>query len=114
MNSDIVDDNDSLQHLKDAEVIEFDIKNDEPGVKHTTDAGQTGWTPISVMRNRHSSGSRSGVYDVEFLRHCKKIEICEGEFGWQASIRSGSTLFSTPIAARTRSRTARPTCPHIT
>ncbi|MCG8623520.1 MAG: hypothetical protein MJE68_16200, partial [Proteobacteria bacterium] len=36
---------------------------------------------------------------VEFLRHCKKIEIGEGEFGWQASIRSGSTLFSTPIAA---------------
>ena len=66
MNSDIVDDddNDSLQHLKDAEVIEFDIKNDEPGVKHTTDAGQTGWTAIGVMRNRHSSGSRSGEYDV--------------------------------------------------
>ena len=48
MNSDmieLVDNNDSLQHLKDAEAIEFDIKNDEPGVKHTTD-GQTGWTPI--------------------------------------------------------------------
>ena len=38
-----MDDNDSLQHLKDAEVIEFDIKNDEPGVKHTTDAGDTNW-----------------------------------------------------------------------
>ena len=41
----LVDNNDSLQHLKDAEAIEFDIKNDEPSVKHTTD-GQTGWTPI--------------------------------------------------------------------
>ena len=41
----LVDNNDSLQHLKDAEAIEFDIKNDEPGVKHTTD-GQTGWIPI--------------------------------------------------------------------
>ena len=61
-----MDDNDLLQHLKDAEVIEFDIKNDEPasGVKHMTDAGQTGWAPIGVMRNRHSSGSRSGEYDV--------------------------------------------------
>ena len=32
------------------------------------------------MRNHHSPGSRYGEYDVEFLRHCKKIEICDGEF----------------------------------
>ena len=64
MNSDIVDDNhtvDSLQHLKDAEVIEFDIKNDEPGVKHTTDAGQTGWTPLNW---RYDSEARSGEHDT--------------------------------------------------
>ena len=36
----------------------------------------------SVMRNRHLPGSRYGEYDVEFLRCCKKIEICDGEFGW--------------------------------
>ena len=103
-----VDNSDSLQHLKDADTIAFEIQNEEPGVKHTTN-GRTGWTPIRIKRNREP-----GDYDVEFLRRCKKIEICGGESGWRASIRSGSTLLSTPIAARTRSHTTRPTCPDIT
>ena len=66
-----VDDNDSLQYLTMLKLF------DEPGVKHTTD-GQTGWTPTSVIRNRHS---RSGEYDVEFLRHCKKTEIGKHPLG---------------------------------
>jgi hypothetical protein len=31
-----IDNRESLQHLKDADAIEFELKNDEPGVNHTT------------------------------------------------------------------------------
>ena len=86
------------------EVVEFEIRNEQPGVKYTTD-GRAGWTPISI-RNRFST--RSDEYDVKYLRRCKQIRIYNHEkAGWRASIESGSTLFSTPIAARTRSRTCR-------
>ena len=53
-----------LQHLEDAEVVEFEIRNEQPGVKYTTD-GQAGWTPISI-RKRFST--RSDEYDVKYLR----------------------------------------------
>ena len=43
----------SLQHLDDADVVEFDFKDDEPAVKYTT-GGKVGWTPIS-LKNRFSS-----------------------------------------------------------
>ena len=33
-----------LQHLEDAETVEFEIRDEEPGVKYTT-GGQAGWTP---------------------------------------------------------------------
>ena len=85
----------SLQHLEDAEVVEFEIRNEQPGVKYTTD-GQAGWTPISI-RNRFTT--RSDEYDVKYLRQCKQIRIYNHEkVGWR-NIKSGSTLFSTPIAA---------------
>ena len=102
--SDSAQSNGLLQHLEDAEMVEYEIKNEQPGVKYTTD-GRAGWTPISI-RNRFST--RSDEYDVKYLRRCEQIRIynCE-KAGWRASIQSGSTLFSTPIAARTRSRTCR-------
>ena len=102
--SDSAQSNGLLQHLEDAEMVEFEIRNEQPGVKYTTD-GRAGWTPISI-RNRFST--RSDEYDVKYLRRCEQIRIynCE-KAGWRASIQSGSTLFSTPIAARTRSRTCR-------
>ena len=37
-----------LQHLEDAEMVEFEIRNEQPGVKYTTD-GRAGWTPISII-----------------------------------------------------------------
>ena len=70
----LVDDNDSLQYLTMLKLLSL---NDEPGVKHTTD-GQTGWILTSVIRNRHS---RSGEYDVEFLRRCKKTKIGKHPLG---------------------------------
>ena len=60
-----------LQHLEDAEVVEFEIRNEKPGVKYTTD-GRAGWTPMSI-RNRFST--RSDEYDVKYLRRCKQIRI---------------------------------------
>ena len=50
--------------------------------------GQTGWIPISVMRNSHSD-SRSREFVVDFLRCYRKTETCGGEFDWQASISRG-------------------------
>ena len=92
-----------LQHLEDAETVEFEIRNEEPGVKYTTD-GRAGWTPISI-RNHFST--RGDEYDVKYLRRCKQIRIYNHEkAGWRASIQSGSTIFLTPIAARIRSRTS--------
>ena len=102
--SDSAQSNDLLQHLEDAETVEFEIKDEEPGVKYVTD-GRAGWTPVNI-RNRFTT--KSDEYDVKYLRRCKQIRIYNPEkAGWRASIQSGSTLFSTPIAARTRSRTCR-------
>ena len=42
------------------------MRNEQPGVKYTTD-GRAGWTPISI-RNRFST--RSDEYDVKYLRQC--------------------------------------------
>ena len=53
-----------LQHLEDAEMVEFEIRDEEPGVKYTTD-GRAGWAPISI-RNRFST--KSDEYDVKYLR----------------------------------------------
>ena len=73
-------------------------------MKYSTD-GRAHWTLISI-RNRFSL--RGDEYDVKYLRRCQQIRIYNHEkVGWRASIQSGSTLFSTPIAARTRSRTCR-------
>jgi hypothetical protein len=45
---------------------------------------------------------------TDYLKKCKKISILSNEdSGWRASIHCGSAWFSTPIAARTRSRTSR-------
>ena len=38
---------DSLQHLDDADSVEFEINDDGPVVKHTT-RGKVGWTPNSI------------------------------------------------------------------
>jgi hypothetical protein len=35
---------DSLQHLDDADSVEFEVKDEEPVVKHTI-KGKVGWTP---------------------------------------------------------------------
>ena len=95
---------DSLQHLEDADSVEFEIKDDEPVVKPTT-KGMVGWTPIRVTNCFSTEGED---YSVDYLRKCKKISIlCNEDTGWRASIRYGSAMFSTPIAARTRSRTSR-------
>ena len=95
---------DSLQHLDDADSVEFEVKDEEPVVKHTI-KGKVGWTPIRVT-NRYSTEGEE--YSVDYLKKCKKISIlCNEDSGWQASIRCGSAWFSTPIAARTRSRTSR-------
>ena len=85
-----------LQQLEDAEVVEFEIRNEHRGVKYTTDV-RAEWTPISI---NHFS-SRSNEYDVtEYLKQCEEIRVYNHEkAGWRASIQSGSTLFSTPIAA---------------
>ena len=86
-----------LQQLEDAEIVEFEIKNEHHGMKYTTD-GRAGWTPISI-RNHFST--KSNEYDVtEYLRQCEEIRMYNHEkAGWRASIQSGLTLFSTPIAA---------------
>ena len=95
---------DPLQHLDDADSVEFEVKDEEPVVKHTI-KGKVGWTPIRVT-NRYSTEGEE--YGVDYLKKCKKISIlCNEDSGWQASIRCGSAWFSTPIAARTRSRTSR-------
>ena len=95
---------DSLKHLDDADSVEFEVKDEEPVVKHTI-KGKVGWTPIRVT-NRYSTEGEE--YSVDYLKKCKKISIlCNEDSGWQASIRCGSAWFSTPIAARTRSRTSR-------
>ena len=67
--------NGPLQHLEDAETVEFEIRDEEPGVKYTTD-GRAGWTPISI-RNRFST--KSDEYDVKYLRRCKQIRIYNPE-----------------------------------
>ena len=95
---------DSLKHLDDADSVEFEIKDDEPVVKHTT-RGKVGWTPIRVTNHFSTEGEE---YSVEYLKNCKKIGIlCNEDTGWRASIRCGSVMFSIPIAARTCSRTSR-------
>ena len=42
--SDSAQRNGILQHLEDAEMVEFEIMDEEPGVKYTTN-GRAGWTP---------------------------------------------------------------------
>ena len=69
----------SLQHLDDADVVEFDFKDDEPAVKYTT-GGKVGWTPIS-LKNRFSSEGED--YSVEYLKKCKRINLVHYEdTGW--------------------------------
>ena len=96
---------DSLQHLDDADSVEFEVKDEEPVVKHTI-KGKVGWTPIRVT-NRYSTEGEE--YGVDYLKKCKKISIlqCNEDSGWQASIHCGSAWFSKPIAASTCSRTSR-------
>ena len=51
---------DSLKHLDDADSVEFDIKDDEPVVKHTT-TGKVGWTPIQVTNHFSVEGEEYSV-----------------------------------------------------
>ena len=61
----------SLEHLDDADSIEFEIREDEPVVKHTT-RGKVGWTPIRVRNNLSTTGVQGeDYYDVEYLKKCK-------------------------------------------
>ena len=64
-----------LQHLEDAETVEFEIRDEEPGVKYTTD-GRAGWTPISI---RNCFSTRGDEYDVKYLRRCQQIRIYNHE-----------------------------------
>ena len=96
---------DSLQHLDDADSVKFKVKDEEPVVKHII-KGKVGWAPIRVTN--HCSMRERSIASVDYLKKCKKISIVYNEdFGWRASIHSGSAWFSTPIASRTRSRTSR-------
>ena len=84
----------SLEHLDDADSIEFEIREDEPVVKHTT-RGKVSWTPIRVRNNLSTTGVQGeDYYDVEYLKKCKKVRILHNEeTGWRASIHRGSILF---------------------
>ena len=62
--SDSAQRNGFLQHPEDAQMVEFEIRDEEPGVKYTTN-GRAGWIPISI-RNRFST--RCDEYDVKYLR----------------------------------------------
>ena len=51
-----------------------EIRDDEPGVKYTTD-GQASWISISI-RNHFSTGSDE--FDVKYVRQCKQSEYTTG------------------------------------
>ena len=81
--SDCDQSNGLLQQLEDVEMVEFEIRNEQPGVKYTTD-GRAGWTPISI-RNRFSTSSDE--YDVKYLRGCEQIRIYSHEkAGWYGAL----------------------------
>ena len=71
----------------DADSVEFEIKNDELVVKHTT-RGKVGWTPIRVTN--HFSAEEE-EYSIKYLMKCKKISVlCNEDTGWRASMHSNS------------------------
>ena len=64
--------NSLLQHLEDAEMVEFEIRGGKgQAMKYTTD-GPAGWTPISITN--HFS-TRSDKYDVKYSRQCKQTRM---------------------------------------
>ena len=68
-----------LQHLEDAETVEFEIRDKEPGVKYSTD-GRSRWTLISI---RNCFSTRGDEYDVKYLRRCQQIRIpYSSKFSW--------------------------------
>ena len=83
----------SLDHLKSAESLKFEIRNEVPGVT----SGNCRWTPISIKRP-----SLCDEYGVQFLKECKDVAVVNVGGLLKARVQTKSTTFLTPIAARTR------------
>ena len=92
---------DELEQLLNAEMLEFEIRRDVPGVKSTI-SGECNWTPVSIKKP-----SLTDEFDTKYLKNCKGVGVVKVGSMLRARIQTKSATFFTPIATRTRSRTAK-------